>query len=56
VTAICQYLAMSGGPIPKAISEILGERNRSEIVEALRYYKKDPTPESLDCVMQACFG
>jgi len=54
VTAICQYLFMSGGPIPKILSQILGERERDEIIQALRSYKKDPTRESLDRVVQAC--
>jgi putative serine/threonine protein kinase len=55
VTAICQYLTMSGGPIPRMISEVLGERNREIVIEALRHYKKDKTRESLDQLMQACF-
>ena len=55
VTAICQYLTMSGGPITQAISGVLGERNRDEVVEALRFYKKEKTRESLDKLMQACF-
>jgi len=54
VTAICQYLTMSGGPIARGISEVLGERNREEVISALRNYKKDQTRESLDRVMQAC--
>ena len=54
VTAICQYLTMSGGPLTKMISEILGERNRDEVIEALRNYKKDQTRESLDSVILAC--
>jgi putative serine/threonine protein kinase len=55
VTAICQYVTMSGGPIPRRISEILGERKRDEIIKALRQYKKEQTRESLDQVIQACF-
>ena len=54
VTAICQYLTMSGGPITRMISDILGERNREEVISALRNYKKDNTRENLDRVMQAC--
>jgi putative serine/threonine protein kinase len=54
VTAICQYLIMSGGPIPRTISEIIGERNRDEVVEALRHYKKEKTHENLDQLLQAC--
>ena len=54
VTAICQYLIMSGGAIPRTISEVLGERNRDEIIEGLRHYKKEKTRENIDRLMQAC--
>ena len=54
VTAICQYVIMSGGPIPRTISEILGERNRDKVIEVLRHYKKEKTRENLDRLMQAC--
>lgn len=54
ITAICQYLTMSGGQIAKTISAILGERNRDEVISALRNYKKDQTRENLDKVMQVC--
>jgi putative serine/threonine protein kinase len=54
VTGICQYLTMSGGSIARTISEILGERNRDEVIEALRHYKTEKTRESLDGVIQAC--
>jgi len=54
VTAICQYLTMSGGLVAKGVSEVLGERNREEVISALRSYKKDQTRESFDSVMLAC--
>ncbi len=54
VTAICQYLIMSGGTIPRAISEILGERNRDQVIAALRQYKKESTREKLDMLLQVC--
>ena len=54
VTAICQYLTMSGGPLTKTISDALGERNRDEVIAALRNYKKEQTRESLDNVILAC--
>ena len=54
VTAICQYLTMSEGPVARMISEILGERNREEVISTLRSYKKDQTRETLDRVMLAC--
>jgi putative serine/threonine protein kinase len=55
VTAICQYLIMSGGPVPRAIVDVLGERKREEVITALRTYKKDPVRESLDELMRVCF-
>jgi putative serine/threonine protein kinase len=54
VTAICQYLTMSGGPVARMISEVLGERNREEVISALRSHKKDQTRETLDRVILAC--
>ena len=54
VTAICQYIIMSGGPIPRTISEVLGERNRDEVIEVLRHYKKEKTRENLDRLIGAC--
>jgi putative serine/threonine protein kinase len=55
VTAICQYLLMSLGPIPKAIFDIVGERNRTLIIETLRGYKNNSTRENLDRLIQAGF-
>lgn len=55
VTAISQYLVMSGGLISRRISEILGQRNKDEIIKALRHYKTELTRESLDQVIEACF-
>jgi putative serine/threonine protein kinase len=55
VTAICQYLTMSGGPISRIVSEVLGERNRDGVIEALRHYKKEKTRKSFDRLVQACF-
>ena len=54
VTAICQYLFMSGGTVSRRTSEILGERNCDAIIKALRHYKKEKTHESLDKLFQAC--
>jgi putative serine/threonine protein kinase len=55
VTAICQYLTMSGGHVPQMIANALGERKRGLVIETLRNYKKEKTRESLDQLIQACF-
>jgi putative serine/threonine protein kinase len=54
VTAICQYLFMSGGFVAKSLGETLGERNRGTVIEALRFYKHMKTRENLDGLMKAC--
>lgn len=55
VAAMCQYLLMSGGPVSKRAGEVLGNRDRDEIIKGLRHYKKEKTRDSLDQLMQACF-
>jgi putative serine/threonine protein kinase len=54
VTAISQYLFMGGGAVARAVSETLGERNREDIIESLRFYKSAKTRASLDRVMEVC--
>ena len=56
VTSVCQFLFTSGGGVAKALEEVLGERNREEIISALRTYKKDKTRGNFDRVVQACFS
>ena len=54
VSAICQYLLMSGGPVTKSVADVLGKRNCEGMIKALRNYKKDKTRESLDELIKAC--
>ncbi len=54
VTSACQFLFASGGAVAKAVAEVLGERNREEIIYALRLYKKDRTRENFNRVLHAC--
>ncbi len=56
VTSICQFLFTSGGGVAKAVAEVLGARNREEIISALRTYKHDKTRKNFDSVLQACFS
>ena len=54
VTSACQFLFASGGAVARAVAEVLGERNREEIIWALRLYKKDRTRENFDRVLRVC--
>jgi putative serine/threonine protein kinase len=56
VTSACQFLFASGGAVARAVAEALGERNREEIIGALRRYKKDRTRENFNRVVQACLA
>ena len=56
VTSVCQFLFTSCGAVAKAVAEVLGERNREEIIWALRLYKKDRIRENFDRVLQVCFS
>jgi putative serine/threonine protein kinase len=55
VTSVCQFLFTSCGAVATAVAETLGERNREEIINALRLYKKDRIRENFDRVLKACF-
>lgn len=56
VTSACQFLFTSGGAVARAVAEVLGERNREEIICALRLYKNDRTRENFNRVVQACLA
>jgi len=53
VTSICQYLFFSG-ETAKKVSEKLGEKAASEVVEALRRYKQDRNRENFERVLRVC--
>jgi putative serine/threonine protein kinase len=53
VTAICQFLFISGA-VAEKVSERLGEKDKKAIIEALKRYKKDRTRENFEKVLRAC--
>jgi putative serine/threonine protein kinase len=54
VTSVCQFLFTSGGAVARVVAETLGERNREEVISALRRYKNDRTRENFNRVLGAC--
>jgi putative serine/threonine protein kinase len=56
VTSVCQFLFTSGGAVARAVAEVFGERNREEIVGALRLYKNDRTRENFNRAVQVCLA
>jgi putative serine/threonine protein kinase len=56
VTSVCQFLFLSGGEVSRMIAEALGERNREEIISALRRYKNDRTRDNFSLLTQVCLS
>jgi putative serine/threonine protein kinase len=54
VTSVCQFLFTSGGAVATAVAESRGERNREEIINALRLYKHERIRENFDRVLKVC--
>jgi putative serine/threonine protein kinase len=56
ITAVCQYLFLGGGAVASDVAEVLGDRGRTDVIEALRVYKKERTREGFDRVLRVCLG
>lgn len=56
VTSACQFLFASYGAVAKAVAEVLGERNREEVIKALRIYKNSRMRENFNHVVQVCLA
>ncbi len=56
ITGVCQFLFTSNGAVARAIAEILGERNRENLVGALRAYKRGRLRENFERLLQVCLS
>jgi putative serine/threonine protein kinase len=56
VTAMSQYLFVSNSTVARMVAEALGEKNRKELVEALRLYKSNRTRGNFERLLQICFS
>lgn len=54
LSSICSYLFTNDGEMTRTVNIILGDRDRTEIVNSLRQYKKLGTEESFAKVLQVC--
>lgn len=54
VTAVCQYLFMGNSSTSKALTEILGPKERSKLLEVLKVYKKERTRKNFEILLAAC--
>jgi putative serine/threonine protein kinase len=56
VPALCHFLFTSPGEVAQTVAQSLGERNRKEVVDALKVYKKNLSQETYETVLKTCFG
>ena len=54
VTSVCQFLFMGHSEACVAIAQALGERDRTELVEALRKFRKNRDRSSFDELVRLC--
>ena len=54
VTSVCQFLFQGNSEVCKAIAEIIGERDRTELVEALRNYRRAKNRQNFEKILERC--
>jgi putative serine/threonine protein kinase len=54
VTSVCQYLYQGQSEACRAIAQAIGERNRDELVAALRKYRKEPNRVNFEDLKRLC--
>ena len=54
VTSVCQYLFAGNSSASKILSEIFGEKNRLELIDVLKAYKKCRTRENFENLLEVC--
>jgi putative serine/threonine protein kinase len=52
ITAVCQYLFAGNSSASKILAEIFRERNRLELIDALKAYKKNKTREHFEGLLE----
>jgi putative serine/threonine protein kinase len=56
VTAVCQYLFAGNSSASKILAEIFGEKNRLELIDALKAYKKNRTRTNFEGLLEFCLS
>jgi putative serine/threonine protein kinase len=52
VTSVCQFLFMGNSRAAKMLGEVFGERNRLELIGALKNYKRVRTRENFERLLE----
>ena len=56
VSAVSSFLFTSAGEVARNVAATLGERNKEEIIGAMKNYRKEKTRLSFEQVLQVCLG
>ena len=56
VSAVSSFLFTSDGEVARNVAATLGERNKEEIVAAMKNYRREKTRQSFEWVLQVCLG
>ncbi len=56
VTSVCQYLFAGNSSASKILAELFGERNRLDLIDVLKAYKKNRTKENFDGLLEFCLS
>jgi putative serine/threonine protein kinase len=56
VTGVCQYLFAGNSSASRALAEILGERNKLKLVDALKAYKKNRIRRNFEGLLEVCIS
>jgi putative serine/threonine protein kinase len=54
VTAVCQYLFGGNSSAKKILDEVFGEKNRLELVDVLKTYKKNKNRKNFESLLKFC--
>jgi putative serine/threonine protein kinase len=56
VSAVSSFLFTSAGEVARNVAALLGERNKEEIIAAMKNYRKERTRQSFELVLQVCLS
>ena len=54
VSSVCQYLFLGNSVASKLIRQVIGEKDRETIVDAVKEHKKQRSKESFDALLRTC--
>lgn len=56
VTSVCQFLFQGNSNVCKAVAEVLGQRDRDKLIQALKSYKKERSRINFEAILEVCLS